>query len=119
MEKLLEKLGFKVDVAVNGQKAIFMYKSHSLKYEFYDIIFMDIFIPEKNGLEVTKEIRQMEKENPQFLKTFICGMSSDERNAVIPKCLFFDLNTFIQKPISFHRLKEFLYEFFQKKRKSI
>ena len=53
---LIEVLGFKVKgIASNGKEAVEMFKSFNSKP---DIILMDYRMPEKNGLEATKEILQ-------------------------------------------------------------
>jgi len=113
LEKLLDKLGFQVDISVNGHRAILSYKAHAKKGEFYDIILMDIYMPEMDGFEATKEIRLIEKKNPQFPRSFICGMSSEENKSLISKCIKFDLNLFLPKPISLNSLKDFLFHFYK------
>lgn len=56
MRAMLAKLGCRVDVASNGQQAITQFKKHE-----YDLIFMDIGLPDLDGLQVTKSLLELEK----------------------------------------------------------
>jgi CheY-like chemotaxis protein len=53
---MLKKLGFKADVAANGIEAL-----QSLERQHYDIVLMDLKMPEMDGLEATHIIHMMER----------------------------------------------------------
>ncbi|WP_054956452.1 PAS domain S-box protein, partial [Paenibacillus dakarensis] len=52
--KMLEKMGYQVDVAANGKEVLERVRQHH-----YDLIFMDVHMPELNGLEAAKAIKGM------------------------------------------------------------
>jgi CheY-like chemotaxis protein len=54
--RLLEKRGHRVVVAVNGREAV-----EALEQETYDLVLMDVQMPEVDGVEATEKIREMEK----------------------------------------------------------
>jgi CheY-like chemotaxis protein len=53
----LAPLGYPIDMAVDGKEAIKLFKENS-----YDFVFMDLGLPDMNGIEVAKELRKLEKE---------------------------------------------------------
>jgi CheY-like chemotaxis protein len=61
--KLLVKAGYRVDVANDGNEAVVMFTAEPEKY---DIIFMDVQMPELNGIDATKQIRDWELRNSEI-----------------------------------------------------
>ncbi|WP_421899862.1 response regulator [Maridesulfovibrio sp.] len=61
LQLFLKKFG-EVDVAVNGAEALDVYKFALEEGEPYQYVFMDIMMPEKDGLDAAREIREIERE---------------------------------------------------------
>ena len=68
-----------------------------------DVVFLDIHIPKKDGIEVAREIRAYEKNTK---KTKIIGLSADVRQEIIEKALQAGMNSYIKKPIQQEELLE-------------
>lgn len=55
MQITLSSLGYHVDIAINGSDTIRLFKEND-----YEIVFMDLGLPDINGIEVVKELRRIE-----------------------------------------------------------
>ncbi len=88
---LLTKAGYQVTVANNGREAVDMYTAHP---ELFDLIFMDVQMPELSGFDATKEIRQK-----GFDKTPIIAMTAYAMKGDSQKCIAAGMNDYIAKPI--------------------
>lgn len=93
--KLLDKIGYRVDVVANGLEAL-----EALMRQSYDVILMDVQMPEMDGLEATRIIRQQwpDARQPQIIAMTANAMEGDRE-----KCLAVGMNDYVSKPI---RLKE-------------
>ena len=86
---ILEDFGFHVDIASNGKIAI-----EKLQANKYDIILMDLQMPEMNGFEATKYIRsKMKSQIP------IIALTADVTTVDVEKCRSVGMNDYISKPI--------------------
>ena len=86
---ILEDLNFEVDIADNGKIAI-----EKIKTDHYDLVFMDLHMPEMNGFEATKYIREeMKSQIP------IIALTADVTQVDIDKCLDIGMHDYISKPI--------------------
>lgn len=88
----LRHVGLKSDVADDGKKAVYMATSSP-----YDIILMDIMMPELNGYEATQLIRQYEQES-QSKKAFIIGLTGNVYDSERRKCKEAGMDEFLAKP---------------------
>lgn len=80
---LLQDLGFDVSTARNGQKAIDQFKKS--KFYTFDYIFMDIMMPIKDGLEATKEIRTLPRNDAKSVH--ILAISANAFESDIQECI--------------------------------
>jgi CheY-like chemotaxis protein/HPt (histidine-containing phosphotransfer) domain-containing protein len=108
-KELLENAGLTVEIADNGKKAV-----QAVSASSYNLILMDIQMPEMDGYEATKMIRQAEKEAQSCKGT---KAQSDDRNSVpiiamtahamsgeMEKCIAAGMNDYVSKPIDPNKL---------------
>lgn len=89
MQTLLDDFGFEQDIAANGKIAI-----EKLKAKAYDIILMDLQMPEMNGFETTDYIR-----NAMNSKIPIIALTADVTTVDLAKCKSVGMNDYIAKPV--------------------
>jgi PAS domain S-box-containing protein len=89
---LLEKRGHSVRVAGNGREAI-----SAMGSEQFDIVLMDVQMPEMNGFEATARIREMER--PTGMRVPIIAMTAHAIKGDREKCLEAGMDSYIPKPI--------------------
>ncbi len=100
--KFLNKLDTTADIAENGRLAIEMF----LKKR-YDLILMDLQMPEISGLSATKQIRQIEKEEKRT-ETPIIAVTANIFDNDKNDCYTAGMNGFLSKPVSFTNFKKAL-----------
>ena len=104
--KMLEKLGHRVSLAENGKKAIKM-----LEENRYDLVFMDIQMPEMDGITATRHIRLQESLGHKYSnKTHIkiVAMTAHSMVGDEQRCLEAGMDDYISKPISISTLQKVL-----------
>jgi CheY-like chemotaxis protein len=92
----LRRNGHDVDVAKNGNEAV-----NRFKVKEYDLILMDIQMPEMDGLQAVKEIRKIELEYLKKGHTTIIAITTNPDKA---ECLKAGVDGYAQKPFSFDEL---------------
>jgi CheY-like chemotaxis protein len=102
----MRKLNCPYETASDGQEAIDVYRAAD---GAFDIIFMDIQMPKKDGLAASAEIRLFEMEMSLKGTTIIAitGLSSLEAQQRAAKC---GVNSFLTKPVSLKMLKTIIEE---------
>jgi CheY-like chemotaxis protein len=106
--ELLSAIGLKIDTAENGREAVKRFKESESGY--YDLIFMDIQMPEMNGYEAAAEIRRLEKEDAKSIP--IIAMTADAFADDIQRAQQAGMNGHISKPIDIAKIREVLGEKF-------
>lgn len=104
--RLLAKLGYHADSALNGFEAL-----QALQDKSYDLILMDILMPEMDGLEATRRIRLIEKDGDVTNKIKIVAMTANVMKEDREKCTLVGMDDFISKPIRIENLKTVLEKF--------
>ncbi len=89
MKTLLDDFGFERDIAANGRIAI-----EKLHTKSYDVILMDLQMPEMNGFEATEYIR-----NTMNSKIPIIALTADVTTVDLAKCKAVGMNDYIAKPV--------------------
>jgi len=88
--KMLEMLGYRASIAENGKLAVAMSATNA-----FDLIFMDVQMPEMDGLEATKNIRQQE-----FPQPFIIAMTANVMEGDKEECIKAGMDDYLSKPIN-------------------
>ena len=96
--KILNKLGYNPDVAENGDIALQM-----LKGKKYDIIFMDVQMPVKDGLETTRMIRLQKGVQPVIIAMTANAIQGDKQI-----CLDAGMDDYISKPFRLEELTKII-----------
>jgi CheY-like chemotaxis protein len=89
-------MGYRADVAGNGLEAI-----EALQRQPYDVVLMDVQMPEMDGLEATRHIRQevVEDMQPRIIAMTASAMQEDQE-----RCLAAGMDDFVSKPIRVEEL---------------
>lgn len=103
--KIFEKIGYFIDLADNGKIAVNMFEEKN-----YDLIFMDIQMPEMDGLQAAKYIIEKYKENaPPIIAMTANALSEDEE-----ECRQAGMKDFISKPFTIERLENLIHKWGRK-----
>ncbi|MCL2143987.1 MAG: response regulator [Endomicrobia bacterium] len=92
---LLKPTGIKIDIAVNGKEAV---EKFYIAPEKYDMIFMDVQMPEMDGYDASKQIRAIA--NPKAKTVPIIAMTANVFKEDIEKSLASGMNAHVGKPIN-------------------
>lgn len=93
--RMLNKLGIRADTAANGLEVL-----QALERQFYDIVLMDVQMPEMDGLEAAKIIRQRWQHGPKIIALTAYAMEGDRE-----LCLSAGMDDYISKPVKVDELK--------------
>lgn len=99
---MLQDLGLIVTPAQNGKEALDIFEQSDT--HTFDYIFMDVMMPVMDGLEATKRIRSLNREDAKT--TPIIALSANAFEDDIKECLDAGMNAHVAKPIDVHALKE-------------
>lgn len=101
---IMQKLGYTIDVASDGNEAVTMATEIS-----YDLVLMDIQMPEADGLEATRSIRSLLPESKQPV---IVAMTANAMKEDREACLLAGMNDYISKPVKIDTIRLMLAKWF-------
>jgi signal transduction histidine kinase/ActR/RegA family two-component response regulator len=101
LHKLLNKLNIPSDIAINGKEAVSLYNEND-----YDIIFMDLHMPEMDGFEATKKIHSSAKYQINAIPIIAVTASAFDEDKV--KAISNGMDDFITKPVVLKNLEEII-----------
>ena len=99
---LLEEQGLLIEEAYNGEEAV--HKMESSEPGYYDMILMDIMMPVMDGLEATKEIRRLDREDCKTIP--IVAMSANAFDEDVQRSLASGMDGHLSKPVNIRELFE-------------
>jgi signal transduction histidine kinase/CheY-like chemotaxis protein len=103
VQGLLEMLGYASDTVNNGQQVL-----DKLRHQSYDIIFMDMRMPEKDGIATTRAIRQL---GSQIAQPWIIALTANAAPEDRSQCIKAGMNDYLSKPIRREALAQALTQF--------
>jgi PAS domain S-box-containing protein len=98
--RFLNRMGYKVDLACNGREVL-----EVLQCRWYDVVLMDVQMPEMDGMDATKHIRTMLPANRQ---PWIIAMTAHVMEGDREWCLSSGMDDYVSKPIQVSELSEAL-----------
>lgn len=94
VQQMLLKIGITPDIAGSGSDAI-----KRTQHQRYDLIFMDLHLPDGDGVTFTQTIRQHEKNTPSLTRTPIYALTANALQSERTRCLDADMDGYLTKPI--------------------
>ena len=101
----LKQYGLSCDIASNGLEAIDLFKKNK-----YELVLMDMQMPEVDGLQATAIIRSYEKENQSNQLAYIVALTANAMTEDKQLCLLAGMNNFLSKPFTEKELCQILIE---------
>ena len=102
MKVILQKMGITFDIANDGVEAIEKFKNNK-----YDLILMDENMPNMNGIEATKKIREIEREK-DLDHTIIVALTANALTGDKERFILAGMDYYLSKPLDIEKFKEIL-----------
>ncbi len=102
--ELLHSVGFEAKLAENGKKALQMFSES--EPETFGVILMDLLMPEMDGFETAKAIRELDRPDAKTVRIIACTANSLSENK--DKALASGMNDFLEKPVDIAELLKIL-----------
>jgi PAS domain S-box-containing protein len=89
--RMLEKMGYNADLAANGIEVL-----EAIRYRDYDIVLMDVHMPDMDGLDATRQIRSALPANRQ---PYVIAVTANAMSGDREECLSAGMDDYISKPV--------------------
>jgi len=99
--QMLDKMGYRADIASDGTEVL-----RALEHQTYDLILMDIQMPEMDGLEATSRIRTLWPEGPVIVALTAYALDGDRE-----RCLEAGMDDYLSKPIKMGELRDAMMQY--------
>jgi PAS domain S-box-containing protein len=106
-QQILKRIGYDADVVSNGRQAV-----TAAKIKVYDLIFMDVHMPELDGLEATREIRKLPAPHGAPI---IIALTADALTGEREICLEAGMDDYLTKPVKIEGLKAAIEKLFERR----
>jgi CheY-like chemotaxis protein len=88
--RLLEKMGHETHIAVNGREAL-----DAIREATFDVVLMDVQMPEMDGLEATRQLRDGDAEDLPYIIALTASVMEEDRR----RCREAGMDGFLSKPV--------------------
>ena len=99
-ELVLESFGLRADIATNGREVL-----QRVKQQNYDAILMDCHMPEMDGYDATRAIRELEKKSSGNPRSYIIALTANALAGERERCLAAGMDDYITKPFTAAQLE--------------
>jgi CheY-like chemotaxis protein len=99
--RMLNKLGYRADVSANGLEVL-----AALERQPYDVVLMDVQMPEMDGIEAAKKIHEKWSARPRIIAITAYALQGDRE-----KCIAAGMDDYITKPVKIEELQAVLASF--------
>jgi CheY-like chemotaxis protein len=104
----LKKLNCEIIPAITGLQAIDLFKANCI-----DLVLMDIMLPEMNGYDITRVIRNFEKDNSIEKPVPIIALTANTYDNDKEKCFLAGMNDYISKPFTAKQLTDIVEQYME------
>ena len=101
--RLLRQMGYAADVAGTGREAL-----AAIERQRYDVVFMDVQMPEMDGIEAARRIRLLESADPTRQPVTIVAMTANAMLGDREKCLKAGMDDYLPKPVRPEAMQEMI-----------
>ena len=91
---ILKKMGYQAEFVENGRQAV-----RAITDGIFDVVFMDVHMPEMDGYEATRKIRKFEEKTGDQKKLHIIALTAHAMKGDREKCLEAGMDDYLTKPI--------------------